>query len=95
MALDAQQVRNIAELAKLTIDDKNIPEFKKNLDNILSMFEQLAAVNTEQVEPMTNPLDATARLRADLVTEQNQRDKFQAIAPQTEDGYYLVPRVVE
>lgn len=95
MALDAQQVRNIAELAKLTIADNDLPEYQENLDKILTMFEQLTNVDTSQVEPMTNPLDATQRLRADKASETNQREKFQSMAPQTEQGYYLVPRVIE
>lgn len=95
MALDEQQVRNIAELAKLTIEDNEIPEYQHNLGKILAMFEQLTAVNTEGIEPLTNPLDAVQRLRADKVTANNQRDYLQQNAPLADQGYYLVPRVVE
>lgn len=95
MALDAQQVRNIAGLARLTISDNELPEYQQNLGKILTMFEQLAAVETDGVEPMTNPLDATQPLRADAATSSNQRDYLQQNAPLADQGYYLVPRVVE
>lgn len=95
MALDQQQVRDIAELARLQLDDNQIAEYQKNLSNILDLVDQLSAVDTSSVEPMAHPLDAVQRLRADAVTEENQREHFQQCAPQTENGYYLVPRVVE
>ncbi|MAY14265.1 MULTISPECIES: Asp-tRNA(Asn)/Glu-tRNA(Gln) amidotransferase subunit GatC [Oceanospirillaceae] len=95
MALDQQQVRDIADLSRLQIDEAQIAEYQKNLSNILDLVDQLSAVDTSSVEPMAHPLDAVQRLRADVVTEENNRDHFQQIAPQTENGYYLVPRVVE
>ena len=95
MALDQQQVRDIADLSRLQIDEAQIAEYQKNLSNILDLVDQLSAVDTSAVEPMAHPLDAIQRLRADVVTEENNRDHFQQIAPQTENGYYLVPRVVE
>ncbi|MCT7360282.1 MAG: Asp-tRNA(Asn)/Glu-tRNA(Gln) amidotransferase GatCAB subunit C [Thalassobium sp.] len=95
MALDQQQVRDIADLSRLQIDEAQIAEYQKNLSNILDLVDQLSAVDTSAVEPMAHPLDAVQRLRADVVTEENNRDHFQQIAPQTENGYYLVPRVVE
>ncbi len=95
MALSPEQVNDIAELARLKIDASSTAEYQKNLSNILDLFAQLSVVDTAQIQPMTNPLDATQRLRPDVVIESNQREHFQKIAPQTEDGYYLVPRVVE
>ncbi len=95
MALDQQQVRDIADLSRLQIDEAQIAEYQKNLSNILDLVDQLSVVDTSSVEPMAHPLDAVQRLRADVVTEENNRDHFQQIAPQTENGYYLVPRVVE
>lgn len=95
MALDQQQVRDIADLARLQIDENQIADYQKNLSNILDLVDQLSAVDTSNTEPMAHPLDAVQRLRADVVTEGNQREHFQKIAPQTENGYYLVPRVVE
>ncbi len=95
MALDQQQVRDIADLSRLQIDEAQIAEYQKNLSNILDLVDQLSAVDTSSIEPMAHPLDAVQRLRADVVTEENNRDHFQRIAPQTDNGYYLVPRVVE
>ncbi|HAS75845.1 MAG TPA: Asp-tRNA(Asn)/Glu-tRNA(Gln) amidotransferase GatCAB subunit C, partial [Marinobacter adhaerens] len=68
---------------------------EKDLGNILDLVDQLAAADTDSVEPMAHPLNAVQRLRADEVTETNQREAFQAIAPATENGLYLVPRVIE
>ncbi|MFK4754523.1 Asp-tRNA(Asn)/Glu-tRNA(Gln) amidotransferase subunit GatC [Oceanobacter antarcticus] len=95
MALEQDQVRNIAELCRLQIDDAQIAEYQNNLSNILGLVDQLAAVDTSDVAPMAHPLDAVQRLRTDQVTEENQREHFQQIAPATERGHYLVPRVVE
>jgi aspartyl-tRNA(Asn)/glutamyl-tRNA(Gln) amidotransferase subunit C len=88
-------VRNIAELAQLKVDDADIQQLAEGMQNILALADQMQAINTEGVEPVSNPLDATQRLRPDAVTEENQRELFQSIAPATEAGLYLVPRVVE
>lgn len=95
MSLNQDQVRKIAALSKLSIDDSQLDEFQTNLSNILDMVDQLSEADTEGVTPMAHPLDAVQRLRADVVTEENQREHFQKIAPATEQGHYLVPRVVE
>lgn len=95
MALEHDQVRNIAELARLQIDENQIGEYQKNLTNILDLVDQLSTADTSGVEPMAHPLDAVQRLRADAVTESNQREHFQTIAPATDNGHYLVPRVIE
>ncbi|MBM96923.1 MAG: Asp-tRNA(Asn)/Glu-tRNA(Gln) amidotransferase GatCAB subunit C [Oceanospirillaceae bacterium] len=95
MALEQDQVRNIAELARLQIDENQIGEYQKNLTNILDLVDQLSTADTTGVEPMAHPLDAVQRLRADAVTESNQREHFQTIAPATDNGHYLVPRVIE
>lgn len=95
MSLDTTQVLAIADLARLQIDDKSITEFQTNLSNVLDLVDQLQAVDTSGIEPMAHPMDAVQRLRADVVTEENNREKFQKIAPSTENGHYLVPKVVE
>lgn len=95
MSLDTDQVVAIADLSRLQIEEKDIAEYQKNLSNILDLVDQLQAVDTTDVEPMAHPLDAVQRLRADVVTEENQREHFQKIAPNTQDGHYLVPKVVE
>ena len=95
MSLDQDQVRKIAALAKLQIDDEQLATYQSNLSNILELVDQLSAVDTNGVDPMAHPLDAVQRLRADVVTEENQREHFQNIAPAVDQGHYLVPRVVE
>ena len=95
MSLDRQDVINIAHLARLAIEEKDIPEYARNLSNILTLVEQMNAIDTSGVQAMAHPLDTHQRLRPDEVTETNQREHFQSIAPATEDGLYLVPKVIE
>lgn len=95
MSLDADEVKKIAHLARLKIDEADIPETVTHLSNILDLVAQMDAVDTEAVVPMSHPLDAVQRLREDLVTEHDQREDFQTIAPKTENGLYLVPKVIE
>lgn len=95
MSLEKSDVEKIAHLARLEIDEKTIPDYARDLNNILDLVEQLSAVDTQDIPPMAHPLDAVQRLRPDAVTETNQRDAFQAIAPKTQDGVYLVPQVIE
>ena len=95
MSLDKTDVEKIAHLARLAIDDRAIPDYARDLTNIFDLVEQLSAVDTSNITPMAHPLDANQRLRPDTVTESNQRELFQAIAPKTEAGVYLVPQVIE
>jgi len=95
MSLDAEQVKKIAHLARIEINEADIPGYAETLSSILDLVDQMATVNTDDVEPMAHPMDASQRLRADVVTESNNRDNFQAVAPKTEDGLYLVPQVIE
>ncbi len=95
MSLAADDVKNIAHLARLEIDEKNIEGYAKSLSSILDLVEQMNAVDTTDVKPMAHPMDVCQRLRTDEVLEENQRETFQKIAPKTEDGLYLVPQVIE
>ncbi|MDT8451980.1 MAG: Asp-tRNA(Asn)/Glu-tRNA(Gln) amidotransferase subunit GatC [Gammaproteobacteria bacterium] len=95
MSLDVDEVKKIAYLARLKIEEADIPGYVSNLSDILDLVAQMNAVDTKGVTPMSHPLDAVQRLREDVVTEGNQRELFQAIAPKTEDGLYLVPQVIE
>ncbi len=95
MALDAADVEKIAHLARLGIEAQDVPEYSRNLSDILAFVEQLNAVDTSGVQPLAHPLEATQRLRADIVSETDERTAFQAVAPQTEAGLYLVPKVIE
>lgn len=95
MALDNQTIKTIARLARLEISEDEVEKYRSDISNILKLVKQMEAVDTSGVEPMTHPFDATLRLREDQVTEQNQRDKFQTIAPDSQDGLYLVPKVID
>ncbi len=95
MALEPSEVEKIAHLARLAIDPADVPEYARNLSAILAFVEKLDAVDTEGVTPMAHPLDMAQRMRPDEVTETDQRERFQAIAPAVESGLYLVPKVIE
>jgi len=95
MSLDADDVAKIAHLARLEISPDDVPEYVRNLSSIFDLVEQMNAVSTENVEPMAHPLSLVQRLRADVVTEVDQRSEFQSNAPQVEAGLYLVPKVIE
>lgn len=95
MSLDKNDVEKIAHLARIAIADEDIPGYAENLTNILNLVEQMDAVDTDNVTPMAHPFEAHQRLREDVVTEENQREHFQEITSNVENGLYLVPRVIE
>ncbi len=95
MSLEQADIEKIAHLARLALDPGDVPEYLRNLSSILDLVEQMNRVDTEGVQPMAHPLRMAQRLRPDEVTEPNQREKFQQIAPQVEAGLYLVPKVIE
>lgn len=88
-------IAKLATLARIAVSDAEAGEVASRITDVLALVDQLQAADTEGVSPMAHPLDAVQRLRADQVTETNRREAFQAIAPATEDGLYLVPRVIE
>jgi aspartyl-tRNA(Asn)/glutamyl-tRNA(Gln) amidotransferase subunit C len=88
-------IAHLATLARLSLDENARALAERELHNIIDMIDTMQTIDTEGVEPMAHPLDATQRLREDVVTEIVDAATFQATAPSTEDGYYLVPRVVE
>jgi aspartyl-tRNA(Asn)/glutamyl-tRNA(Gln) amidotransferase subunit C len=95
MSLDKAAVSRIAHLARLGVEESQYETYARNLSDILAFVDQLNAVDTSGVEPLAHPLDASQRLRPDQVSETDQREKFQRIAPRVEAGLYLVPRVIE
>jgi len=95
MSISPEEVLKIANLAHLQIKQDEVEQYATDLSNIINLVEQMNAVDTKDILPMAHPLDATQRLREDKVTEENQRDKFQTIAPSAEKGLYLVPKVIE
>ena len=95
MSLETDDVKRIAHLARIAIDEEDISGYARNLSSILDLVEQMNSVDTENVTPMAHPMDAHQRLRPDEITETNQREHFQQNAPQAETGLYLVPKVIE
>ena len=95
MTLSTQDVLNIASLARLEISQKELDRYKQDLSRILEFVEQMNQADVDHIEPMAHPHDMTQPLRADRVAESNQREKFQQIAPATQAGLYLVPKVIE
>ena len=82
-------------LARLKLDDKEYAESVEKLSRIVAFVDQLSAADTSDVIPMAHPLDASQRLRPDVVTETDNRDRYQENAPEISDGFYLVPKVIE
>lgn len=95
MALERSDVEKIAHLARLGLDEAQVPQTTEALNSILGLVNAMQAVDTENVTPLYHPLEATQRLRQDQVTEENHRDEYQAIAPAVENGLFLVPKVIE
>lgn len=95
MSLKPDQVRSVAHLARLALRDDDVPAYVRNLSDILDVVAKLGAVDTAGVLPLAHPLDISQRLRPDAVTEADQRQRFQANAPQVEAGLYIVPKVIE
>jgi len=95
MSLDLSDVKRIAHLARIEIDDAGAETALHQLSGILGLIEEMQAVNTDGIEPMSHSQDVTQRLREDVVSETNQRALFQSIAPAVENGLYLVPKVIE
>ena len=95
MSLSPEEVKQIAFLARLSIQEKNIEQYSQDLSNIFGLVEQMNAQDVENIEPMAHPQDAMQRLRDDVVTEKNQREKLMSNAPLTEAGLFLVPKVLD
>ncbi|MBI4986620.1 MAG: Asp-tRNA(Asn)/Glu-tRNA(Gln) amidotransferase subunit GatC [Rhodocyclales bacterium] len=95
MSLTPDDVRRIARLARIEVSPAEVEHTRDQLNGILGFIERLQAVDTSGVQPMSHAVDVVQRLRADRVTETDRRAAFQAIAPDTEAGLYLVPQVIE
>lgn len=95
MSLDEANVRKIARLARIRVDDAALPGLQKDLNGILSWVEQLNEVQTDDVPPLTSVVEVTLRRREDVVNDGGIRDKVLANAPGAEGGFYVVPKVVE
>ncbi|MEN3366569.1 MAG: aspartyl-tRNA(Asn)/glutamyl-tRNA(Gln) amidotransferase subunit [Burkholderiales bacterium] len=100
MSLDLSDVKRLARLAQLDLTEDQAAKTLDKLNGIFALVEQLRAVDTTGIEPLNHPIaahqsDVALRLREDAVTEPNRRDDYQKVAPATQDGLYLVPKVIE
>jgi aspartyl-tRNA(Asn)/glutamyl-tRNA(Gln) amidotransferase subunit C len=100
MSLDHSDVKRLAQLAQLDLSDEDAAKTLDKLNSIFGLVEQMRAVDTAGVEPLNHPIavfqnDLSLRLREDEVSEPNRRDDYQQVAPATQDGLYLVPKVIE
>ncbi len=95
MALELDDVKRVAHLARVAIDDAEAQAVLSQMNDVFKLIGEMQAVDTRGVEPMSHALDLVQRLRADAVTETDQHALFQSAAPQVEDGLYLVPKVIE
>ena len=95
MSLSHDQVRRLARLARIAVRPEETESVLERLNRVLGLIEEMRRVDTSGVEPMAHPLDAAQRLRPDLVTESDQHDLYQSVAPAVEGGLYLVPKVIE
>ena len=95
MSLDNKQVKEIAYLARLSVDNSQLEKSTKELNNILNLMEELGKIETGDIEPMAHPLHMSQRLRDDKVSEDDLSKEFQEIAPKIGKSHFLVPTVIE
>ena len=95
MKISEEILNNISSLSKIRIDEKIKSDLVKDLESILEMVEEMNKIDTSGIEPMSHPLEEADNLRKDIATKEIKRDEYQKSAPQTDDGFYLTPKVVE
>ena len=95
MSLSIEDVERIARLARIRVDEGETEQYRDRLNEVFGLIAEMQAVDTAGVVPMAHARDVFQRLREDAVTEPDRRDAYQAVAPQTENGLYLVPKVIE
>ena len=95
MSLNPDQVERIARLARIELSPAEAAQTLDRLNAIFGLIKELQAVDTSGIEPMAHAVAGAQRLREDLVTENDRRAAYQAVAPEVKDGLYLVPKVIE
>lgn len=95
MSLSDDQIRRIARLARIAVRPEESAGVAERLNRVLGLIDQMRAVDTAGIEPMSHALDVVQRLRPDEVTEADRREAYQSVAPAVEKGLYLVPKVIE
>ena len=93
--MSPQDVEKVALLARLTISESDLPEVTERFARVLDLVDELNTIDTQDVVPMSNPHDMEQRLRPDAVTRSNEREALMASAPVQEQGYFLVPKVID
>jgi aspartyl-tRNA(Asn)/glutamyl-tRNA(Gln) amidotransferase subunit C len=93
--LSLEEIHRLARLARLELSPAEADDMRAQINGILAMIDEMRAVDTTGVAPMSHPQEVTQRLREDRVTETDQRELFHSLAPEVEDGLYLVPKVIE
>ena len=93
--MDKDTIIKIADLAKIEIHDKKIEDISSSLQKILNLVNEMNTINTDDIEPMSHPLNLKQELRKDKVLEENKRDLFQKNNKYTENGYYKVPKIID
>ena len=95
MSVSRKDVKVIAALAQLDMEDHAAKSYIQEMTDILAMIQKLQQIDTSKIDPMPHPQDIQLRLRSDELTEPEQRSELQSIAPSTEKGFYLVPKVLD
>ena len=95
MSLSLLDVKRIAQLARIEVTDAQAEQVLAQLHGVFALIVELQSVDTQGIEPMSHAQDVTLRLREDQVTETDNRERFQAVAPRVDTGLYLVPKVIE
>lgn len=95
MALNEKNIRDIAHLARLKVEENEVAESLTDFSSILSMINEMQTVDTENIAPLANPHEQIQKLRKDDITESNNRDTLLNLAPKTTDGLFLVPKVID
>lgn len=95
MSVQIDEIRKVAKLAKLSIDESQVSNVCDGFNQILGLVDKMQQCDTDNIKPLANPHDAKQRLRVDEVTATNERDKLMQVAPETENGLFLVPKVID
>ncbi|MDE0746347.1 MAG: Asp-tRNA(Asn)/Glu-tRNA(Gln) amidotransferase subunit GatC [Porticoccaceae bacterium] len=95
MIIERHEIEKLATLSRISIDEKTITDVTERLSSVLDLVDQLQTANTDSVQGISRPFQVSQRLRADDITESNHRDEFQAIAPATDNGLFIVPKMID
>jgi aspartyl-tRNA(Asn)/glutamyl-tRNA(Gln) amidotransferase subunit C len=95
MSVSTDDINKVAVLARIKVTDAEVPRITQGINDVLALIDKMQAVNTDNIEALANPHDAMQRLRTDIVTAHDQRELLMQNAPATEDGLFLVPKVID